>query len=488
MTDKTGQTGYSAQGYVAPGNATAAANGPQGQPGPRGDSLSVHLAVGFLGVALAAIALVTGLTVAFAAVDISDLVTQQRADLAKAIAGAAGASWAHQASWYGANLEPTLDLAARTGAQAELLNQQGSRVTASKNFDDLAGRPEFSAPVIADGAQVGTAVVRYSGSGLGSADPTLRAALIRAAAASAGLAALLSLLAALVFARRLTRPVGKIISVTRARGRGQRSARIGDIHAPGELREMGQVLDEMADLVDRNEQVRRDLVADVAHELRTPIAVLQAGHEALVDGFAEPTPDQLSSLRDEVLRLARMVEDLQTLAAADAASMHLERRSSDLAVIAATAADSLAGRFSAAGIPLARRLEPAEVLADPRWLHHVVTNLLTNALKFSKAGGTVTIDTGVVGSDAILHVSDQGIGIPPDEIPRIFDRFWRGHQAAQTSGTGIGLAIAAELVRAHGGSLTADSEVGVGTVMTLRMARRDEAAAGRGQRRRSSER
>lgn len=482
MTDESGP-GYSAVGYVAPAEGDSVGQQSAGPAGPRGDSLSVHLAVGFLGVALAAIALVTGLTVAFAAFDIGDLVMAQRADLAKAIAGAAGASWAHQASWYGADLEPTLDLASRTGAQAELLDEQGSRVSASQNFDALAGKPEFSAPVVADGLHVGTAIVRFSGSGLGSADPTLRAALIRAAAASAGLAALLSLLAALLVARRLTRPVEKIVSVTRARGRGQRSARIGDVHAPSELREMGQVLDEMADLLDRNEQVRRDLVADVAHELRTPIAVLQAGHEALVDGLAEPTPEQLSSLRDEVLRLARMVEDLQTLAAADAASMHLERRSADLADIAATAADSLAGRFTAAGIPLARRLESAELRADPRWLHHVVTNLLTNSLKFSKAGGTVTIETGMAGSDAILHVSDEGMGIPADEIPRIFDRFWRGHQAAHTSGTGIGLAIAAELVRAHGGSLTAESEAGVGTVMTLRLPRAAEAGAGRRQRR-----
>jgi two-component system, OmpR family, sensor histidine kinase BaeS len=243
----------------------------------------------------------------------------------------------------------------------------------------------------------------------------------------------------------------------------------------------------MADLLDRNEQVRRDLVADVAHEIRTPIAVLQAGHEALVDGFAEPTPDQLVSLRDEVLRLARMVDDLQTLAAADAASMHLHRRPCDLAQIAASAADSLAGRFNAAGIPLDRQLEPAEIQADPRWLFQVVTNLLTNALKFSKPGGTVKIDTGVADDEATLRVSDTGIGIPPEELPHIFDRFWRGHQASQTSGTGIGLAIAAELARAHGGTLTADSDPGVGTVMTLRLPRTEAPAGRHNSRRRNGE-
>jgi two-component system sensor histidine kinase BaeS len=488
MTDESGQTGYGTRGYTAVGHGAAAGHGPAAQPRPRGDSLSVHLAVGFLGVALAAIALVTGLTVAFAAADVGDLVTQQRAELTQAIAGAAGASWAHQASWYGADLQPTLDLAARTGAQAELVDQHGTRVSASAGFDRLVGMPQFSAPIAADGMHVGRAIVRFSGSGLGSADPALRAALIRAAAASAGLAALLALLSALAVARRLTRPVANIISVTRARGRGQRSARIGDVRAPSELREMGLALDEMADQLDKNEQVRRDLVADVAHEIRTPIAILQAGHEALVDGLAEPTPDQLASLRDEVLRLARMVEDLQTLAAADAASMHLDRRPCDLAEVAATAADSLAGRFRAAGLPLTRRLESAEILADPRWLHHVVTNLLTNALKFSRPAGRVSIDTGMPGDEAILHVSDMGIGIPPEELPHIFERFWRGHQASQTSGTGIGLAIAAELVRAHGGSLTADSEVGVGTVMTVRLPRAEEPTAGRGRARRTTER
>jgi two-component system sensor histidine kinase BaeS len=447
----------------------------------------MQLAVGFLGIALAAIALVTGLSVAFGGNDVADLVAQQREELTQAVAGAAGASWAHQASWYGADLAPVLDLGNRIGAQAAIVDRHGSRIAASSNFDGLAGKPEYRAPVVADGMDVGTSIVRFNGAGLGSADPALRAALIRAAAAAAGLAALLSLLAALAGARRLTRPVAKIMSVTRARGRGQRSARVGSVRAPNELREMGLVMDEMADLIDRNEQLRRDMVADIAHELRTPLAVLQAGHEALVDGLAEPTPDQLASLRDEVLRLARMVEDLQTLAAADAASMHLDRRPYDLAKAAATAADSLDGRFSAAGIPIARQLKSAEILADPRWLHQAVTNLLTNALKFSQPGSTVGIDTGVAGSDAVLHVTDTGIGIPPEELPHIFDRFYRGHQAAQTSGTGIGLAIAAELARAHGGTLTAESEVGAGTVMTLCLPHFDEASAHPSKRRWSSE-
>jgi signal transduction histidine kinase len=207
----------------------------------------------------------------------------------------------------------------------------------------------------------------------------------------------------------------------------------------------------MAGTLDRQEQIRRDLVADVAHELRTPIAILQAGHEALLDGVAEPTPAELGSLRDEVLRLARMVGDLQTLAAADAASLNLTRSQADLAELAVAAADSLARRFEAAGITLDRELAASPVLADPHWLHQVITNLLTNALKFTPAGGRVTISTERSGPGAVLRVTDTGVGISAEDLPRIFDRFFRGQQAAQISGSGIGLAVAAELAQAHGG-------------------------------------
>jgi two-component system sensor histidine kinase BaeS len=227
----------------------------------------------------------------------------------------------------------------------------------------------------------------------------------------------------------------------------------------------------MADTMDRQEQLRRDLVADVAHELRTPVAVLQAGHEALLDGVTRPTPDHLASLRDEVLRLVRMVSDLQTLAAADAAALHLSRRRCDLAGIAATATDSMAGRFEATGITLERRLATAEILADPHWLHQVITNVLTNALKFTPAPGLVTIATGAAGAGAVMTITDTGTGILADELPHIFDRFWRGRQASQTSGSGIGLAIAAELTRAHGGQLSASSQPGQGTQVTLTLPR-----------------
>jgi two-component system sensor histidine kinase BaeS len=443
-------------------------DGPPGSRPPDGrDTLGLRLALSFLGVALAAVALLAGLIVAFAAADVSNLVSQQRADLTRAVAAAAAATWTQHHSWRGADMSPALDLAARTGADARILDAAGTQVTVSSRFAADRRAPQFSAPIMLRGRRLGTVAVRFSGSGLGAADQALRSALARAVTAAAGLAALLALLSGLAVARHLARPVARIISVIRARGSGERSARVGDLHAPGELRELAAVLDQMADRLDRNEQLRRDLVADLAHELRTPVAVLQAGHEALLDALTEPSPTELGSLRDEVLRLARMVDDLQMLAAADAAAVELTRYPCDLADIAATAADSLSAQFEMADLTLIRNIRPAPILADPRWLHQVVTNLLTNAVKFTPAGGTVTIDCGTADGQAVLHVADTGPGIPAADLPRIFDRFWRGRQALRTSGSGIGLAIAAELTRAHGGKLTAASEGGQGTEMTL---------------------
>jgi two-component system, OmpR family, sensor histidine kinase BaeS len=448
----------------------------------RSGAIGLRLALAFLGVALAAIVLVAGLTAVFSAADVSALAARQRAQLASAVAVAAGAAWDQHSSWAGADLGPVLDLAARTGADVRIRDAAGRLVASSPGFARYPGT-QVSAPVVVHGRPTGEVLVRFTGSGLGGAEHTLRSALLRAIAGTAGLAALLALVTGLLLARRITRPVERIITVTRAMGGGDRAARVGPVAAPGELRELATAFDQMADTLDRQEQLRRDLVADVAHELRTPVAILQVGHEALLDGVVDPTPDQLTSLRDEVLRLARMVDDLQTLAAADAATLQLSLRRCDLAEVTAVAAGSLAGRFEAAGLTVGQELAPAWVMADPRWLHQVITNLLTNALKFTPAGGRVTVQSGttvMAGSArpaAVLRVTDTGAGIPPDELPHIFERFWRGRQAAQTSGSGIGLAVAAELARAHGGQLAAASESARGTEMTLTLPPADPPAA-----------
>src|SRR5580700_5516211 len=267
--------------------------GPPPVPASRRTALGLRLALAFISVALAAVALVAGLTAGFAAADVSALAARQHAELTNAIALAAGAVWDKNDSWTAADLAPVLDLAGQAGADVQIRDRQGSVVSSSPGFTAQSSSPATGAPIVVRGERAGQADVRFTGSGL---------------------AALLAMLTGLAMARRITRPVERIIAVTRRMASGQRTVRVGPITGPGEVRELAAAFDQMAGTMDRQEQLRRDLVADIAHELRTPVAVLQAGHEALLDGVAEPTPGQLTSLRDEVLRLARMLTDLQDLA------------------------------------------------------------------------------------------------------------------------------------------------------------------------------
>jgi len=254
----------------APASASPASPAPASaspaSPAPafafRGSTLGLRLALAFLSVALAAVALLAGLTAALAAADVSALTSQQRADLTSAIAAAAAAAWDRGDSWGSADLSPVLDLAARTGAEVQIRDQAGRVVVASPGFAAQATAPEQSAAVLLSGDRVGQAVVRFTNSGLASADHALQTDLLQAIFGAAGLAAVLALLTGLAMARRITRPVERIIAVTRAMGRGERTARVGEVSAPGELRELddgvkkqNEVLERLAG--DRRRQRRR---------------------------------------------------------------------------------------------------------------------------------------------------------------------------------------------------------------------------------------
>ncbi len=431
------------------------------RPGGTGP-IRLRLALAFVAVALTAVALITILTAFFAAADVSQLAGRQQRDVTQAMAVAAGAVWDRTGEWAGADLMPVTDMGSRIGADVKITENTGRAVVASPGFGQATGTA-LTAPIMVRGQHVGNLTARFTGAGFAAADNALRTALWWAITGAAGVAALLALLVGLGVARRITRPVTRLIEVVRAMGHGDRAARVGDIHAPDELRELAGTFDWMADSLARQEQLRRDLVADVAHELRTPVAVLQAGHEALLDGVVEPTPGQLSSLRDEVLRLARMVDDLHTLAAAEAAALQLSRVRCDLAKVAAEAADSMTAQFDTAGLTLERQLTPVAVLADAARLRQIIMNLLGNSLKFTPPGGRVTLWAGPSGGRAELRVTDTGPGISAAELPLIFDRFWRGEAAAGVTGSGIGLAIVAELVRAHEGLIDVTSTPGQGT-------------------------
>ena len=232
------------------------------------------------------------------------------------------------------------------------------------------------------------------------------------------------------------RPLGRLATAARAMARGDRSARSG-VRAPGELGDLGRAFDTMVAEVSRAEQARRNLTADVAHELRTPLATLRAGLEELRDGFADPDPARLTSLHDQTLRLGRVVEDLSELAAAESAAPSLRLADVDLAALARAELASHAPRLEAVG--LAARVELAEgvvVRADADRLHQALGNLLDNAERYLRAGDSVTVRVFTTGGEAVVQVADSGPGIPNDELPHVFDRLWRGRRPSGCRGLG----------------------------------------------------
>jgi len=442
------------------------------------------LALAFVTVALAAIAVMAALTLVTSRDEVADLVDRQQAGDAEEIVAALAQAYDDAGGWEGADLTSAFALAAAARAELVVLTPDGDAVATRParmaelmermHGDDLEDT-ELGAPteqaVTVDEATMGTARISFPSGALPAAERQVRDALARTVLGGSALAAVVAIAAAVFVSRRLTRPVVALTAAARRLEAGEGDVRVGLDRAPGELGGLAAAFDQMAEALRREDELRRTLVADVAHELRTPVTILRASCEELVDGLAAPTPERLGSLHDEVLRLGRVVEDLEALATAEAAGLRLERRPVDLALVAAAAVDLLRPRFDDAGLVLETRFEPVVVDGDAARVHQITVNLLTNALKFTPAGGTVTVTVDALGSLARLQVSDTGPGIDADELPRVFDRFWRGRAAHGRTGSGIGLAVVAELARAHGGRAEADSRPGEGATIRVLLPR-----------------
>jgi signal transduction histidine kinase len=300
------------------------------------------------------------------------------------------------------------------------------------------------------------------------AERHVRDALARTAILGVLIAAGVALVVALYVSVRVTRPVTALTTAAGDLAAGRRDTRV-DADGPGELRTLAEAFNGMADHLDREDRLRRNLVADVAHELRTPLAILQGSTEALLDGVDQPTPEILGSLNDEVTRLRRLVGDLETLAAAEAAGLRPRADRVDLADVAASAADLLHPLADDRETTLTVDVEPAAVIGDADRLHQIAVNLIANAVKFTPAGGAITISTHSDGTTASLEVVDNGPGIPEQDLPHVFERFWRGVNGDKASGSGIGLAVVAELVAVHQGTVTAGNVSGGGARLTVTM-------------------
>jgi two-component system sensor histidine kinase BaeS len=277
--------------------------------------------------------------------------------------------------------------------------------------------------------------------------------------------------------RRIATPLAEVMSAADAVANGDLSVRV-PVHGPGDFQRLAVSFNRMTAELARADQQRRNLTADVAHELRNPLHIIQGNLEGIIDGVYEPTPEHVNATLEETRALARLVDDLNTLSLAEAGQLPMKWEPVDVPALLADVSTSFSGPADAAGIVLTAVSTPGLTLtADIGRLDQVLGNLVANALRHTPRGGTITLRAEPVNPagepDAVrIVVSDTGEGIPAEDLPYVFDRFWRGDRSrarAGGAGSGLGLAIARQLIHAHDGRIGVDSAVGRGTTFTIEL-------------------
>lgn len=268
------------------------------------------------------------------------------------------------------------------------------------------------------------------------------------------------------------RPITDLASAADRLADGEPDVRVRP-RGPRPVRGLAVSFNSMAARLDRSREDRRALLADVTHELRTPLTVISGGIEAMLDGVHPIDAGHLAPILAEAKVMDRLLDDLRTVSLAEAGALPVHREPVDLRDLAAEVVAAHATAAMATGVDLrATAAEPVPADVDPVRVREILVNLVTNALRHTPSGGTVSVEARRDGDEALLVVRDTGEGIPAADLPRVFDRF---HRRADSGGSGLGLTIARDLATAHGGSITAESAgiPGRGSTFTVRLPTRD---------------
>ncbi|WP_129632034.1 sensor histidine kinase [Candidatus Oscillochloris fontis] len=398
--------------------------------------------------------------------------------LARRMSGPLGQYYTTNHGWIGVETQ----LHAR---MAEFGENEGRVVLADTKdrviFDsegELDGRPmqprmRMSAvPVLAGNREVGSVAVLPSTEQTNLAQRTFVRSLIWIVGGGSLLAVVGALVVAIFVARRLVRPLRSLTNAARRLTTGARHEPLA-LPAEAELAELAHAFNGMANELAHQEDLRRQMVADIAHELRTPLSVMQLQVESIEDGIVPPSTEAVVALGGQISLLARLVDDLRLISLADAGQLSLSPQLLDPAHALAIAAAAAEPRARQHGVAL--RLEPAPPLppvrADPQRLAQILGNLIENAIRYTPAGGTVTLRVSHDSSMITFAICDTGPGISAAEQPHIFDRFYRTDRARarETGGSGLGLAIVQRLVAAQGGSVGLQSQPGQGATFTVQL-------------------
>jgi two-component system OmpR family sensor kinase/two-component system sensor histidine kinase BaeS len=279
--------------------------------------------------------------------------------------------------------------------------------------------------------------------------------------------------------RRFGTPMADVMSAIDAVAEGDLSVRVRE-HFPGDLGQLARRFNHMIAELERADQQRRNLTADIAHELRTPLHIIQGNLEGILDGVYEATPDHINNTLEETQLLARLVNDLQTLSLAEAGQLPLHPTRFLIVDLMADLTSSFSAQAASLGVDLQTEIsDPSlELTADYDRLNQALSNLISNSLHHTPQGGRISIHaeagkqvdkyTGKPVDGLRITHHDSGVGIPPEDLPFVFDRFWRGDKSrSNRAHSGLGLAITKQIVLAHGGTIDVESEVGKGTTFII---------------------
>jgi histidine kinase len=334
----------------------------------------------------------------------------------------------------------------------------------------LASAAEFTIPTSFDRHMLGMQSM-MGGVEMGMGRDTdlfasFRAAVSESLLLAASAATVAAVVVSLLVTRRVVAPVRQMMVASRRIAEGNYAERVQVRGAPepdemDELDQLAVTFNQMADKLERTEAMRRQLIGDVAHELRTPLSTIKGSVEGLMDGVLEPTEANLHQIYREADRLQRLVGDLQELSRVEAGAFELHRKAVEVEELVSSAAERLVGQFDEKGVRLEIDLgaDLPKVLADPDRIGQVMLNLVGNALQYTTSGRTVEVQARRRDRFVEIEIRDEGMGIPAEHLPHVFTRFYRVDRSRSRvgGGSGIGLTIAKHLVEAHGGRIWASS-------------------------------
>lgn len=439
-------------------------------------SLWPRLTVAFVSIALIAVLLVAVLANRAASIGFERYLQAGEAASFQDLQDDLGLFFEQQQSWSGAN-SVLRDSGVSPGRSGEgyflrVLDGDGNLVASRGGQSRAISEFDVQLPIMVAGRQVGSLLAEPAGGG-GRAGEQYLDSVNQAILWSGLIAIIIALFLGLLLARRITRPLSQLTEATHAVAAGDFSRQV-PVTSEDELGRLAEDFNQMAHALELSETQRRQLLADTAHDLRTPISVMRSHLEAMLDGVFPMTHENLAAIHEETLHLSRLVEDVRLLSLAETGHLPLEKNPVNLGLLTDQVVSAFAPLAEADGVRLEAYLaETPTVMADEARLHQVLSNLISNALRYAplsiQGAPVVTVTLKEEAGEVIITIADNGPGLTAEQKERVFDRFWRSDAARdrQGGGSGLGLAISKSIVEAHNGRIAVTAIPGQGTTFTI---------------------